>query len=204
MIMHPSTSLFVLLAFTGCARYEFDVLEPPDLARHIGPDKWETANWGPVDYNLRTVENRLVIDVHNVTDREMRLLGDRSYVVGPDGQSHPLGGRIIGPKSFVRLILPPMMRVVYPSGPRVGFGIGFGGGGWHHHHGGGYFVGGGAYDPFWDQPQYAVVFDGPEGGYWEWPGEGEARLTLVIQQAGAGGEAGAQLTHQFTVRRKRL
>jgi hypothetical protein len=192
-----------LLSAVGCARYEYDVVEPPALARHIG-DRWETANWGPVDYGLRTVENRLVIDVHNVTDREMRILGDRSYVVGPDGQSHPLGGRLIAPKSYVRLVLPPMLRAV-PTGPRMGFGVGvgFGGGHWHrhHHHGGGYFVGGGLGDPFFDEPQYAVVFDGPEGGYWEWPGEGEARVTLVFQR---GDDTTSLITHPFTIRRKRM
>ena len=56
-------------------------------------------------------------------------------------------------------------------------------------------------DPFWDEPAYAVVYDGPEGGYWEWPGEGEARVTLVLQH---GGDAGELITHPFTVRRKRL
>jgi len=88
-----STILICALEMTGCARYEFDVVQPPELARHIA-DKWENARWGPVDYRLRVMENHLVVEVQNVTREEIRILGDRSYVVGPNGQSHPLATRL--------------------------------------------------------------------------------------------------------------
>ena len=34
----------ILLALTGgCARYEYDLVRPPDLSRHVGARQWESV-----------------------------------------------------------------------------------------------------------------------------------------------------------------
>ena len=45
---------------------------------------------GSIRPALRTVENRLVLQIQNKTDDPIQLLGERSTVVDPGGQSHPL------------------------------------------------------------------------------------------------------------------
>src|SRR5881394_1297012 len=90
----PSISLILM---TGCARYEFDLVQPQDLARHIGSQSDETVRVDPLEYRMRAVENRLVVRIFNPTTDPITLAGDKSYVVDPAGQSHPLRAQTIAP-----------------------------------------------------------------------------------------------------------
>jgi len=95
----------------------------------------------------------------------------------------------------VRLILPPMPRVYERSGPAIGVGLGVGFSSGRYGHG--RYFGGGLYDP-WDEPRYIAVYD---GAAWDWPGEGEARMTLVFQ---IGADATKPVTHAFVFRKKKV
>jgi hypothetical protein len=128
----------------GCAHYEYDLVEPPELARHVGKSEVVVPK-EPLEYRMRTVENRLVIHVINPTDEPVTLIGQQSYIVSPGGQSHPLRPQTIAPHTFIPLILPPMRPYYYyPYYPTWGWGFGvvgvgghFHGGGHHHGNGGG-------------------------------------------------------------------
>jgi hypothetical protein len=129
------------------------------------------------------------------------LLGDRSIVVDPRGQSHPLRSQAVAQGSFLKLILPPMPAEVRRSGPTFGIGIGVGYSHFHGRHGNHAFHHGGLWhDPFWyDEPRYYSVYDPNDSTYWEWSGEGgEARLVLVFDQGGK------LFTHEFVFKRKRV
>jgi hypothetical protein len=194
---------FVLAPLTlcsiGCARYEYDLVHPPELAQHIGRDKPVEVTLEPLNYRYRTVESRLVMQVCNSTNAPIRLLGDQSTVVDPRRQSRPLRGRAIAPGSFIKLVFPPLMPVVEPRGPVIGFGvmaIGSSGGYYRRR-----FLHGGAfgYDPAFDGPRYYSVYAADDGTYWEWDGEGEIRVILVYQQGDQ-----KPFTHEFVFRRKRV
>jgi hypothetical protein len=62
----------------------------------------------PLEYRLGQYEGRLSIRILNPTSDRILLLGDRSYVTDPAGESHPIRGRVIGPHSFIRTLLPPV------------------------------------------------------------------------------------------------
>jgi hypothetical protein len=179
----------------GCARYEYDIARPPELARHVGAQQWVSAPQDPLDYRFITADNHLVMQIHNRTDAPIQLLGDKSVVVDPRGQSHALRSQTIAAGSFIKLILPPMPAQVQPSGPTFGFGIGLGVGsvyrGGRH---GGYYDG--LNDPFlYDQPRYYAVYDPNDTTFWEWTGDGEARITLTYDRGGK------TVTHEFAFRR---
>src|SRR5688572_26779464 len=111
----------------GCARYEYDLVEPRELTRHIGGNVDQAVEIDPLTYRLRSVDNRLVIRVYNNTDDSIELLGDKSTVVDPNGQSHPLRSQSIAPRSFMKLILPPPRPQVYDrGGTTFGVGVGYG------------------------------------------------------------------------------
>ena len=86
----------------------------------------EVVRIDPLEYRLRSYENRLVVNVFNPTPDPVTLAGERSYVVAPNGQSHPLRGQTIAPDTFVKMILPPMRPYYRESGPNIGFGLGVG------------------------------------------------------------------------------
>jgi hypothetical protein len=136
------------------------------------------------------------MEIHNSAADAVQLLGDRSVVVDPEGQSHPLPTLTIAPSSFVRLRLPPGERV--RASPRVGLGLGVGYGSYHR--GGMYPYG--YYGPMWDDPlydtprYYNVAPSSPT--YWEWPGEGQIRLTLLFDRNGE------RFTHEWTLARRKL
>jgi hypothetical protein len=187
------------LGSIGCARYEYDLVHPQELAQHIGRDKTVEVTREPLNYRFRTVESRLVMQVYNPTTAPVRLLGDQSTVVDPRGQSHPSRGQSIAPGSFIKLIFPPLMPVVAPRGPVIGFGvmaIGSSGGYYRRR-----YVRGGAfgYDPILDGPRYYSVYAADEGTYWEWEGEGEIRVLLVYQLGDQ-----KPFTHEFVFRRKKV
>jgi hypothetical protein len=185
---------------SGCAKYEYDLVQPPELARHVG-DTWTVATIDPLEYRLRTYENHLIVQVWNHSTEPIQLLGDRSVVVDPKGQSHPLRSQAIAPNSYLKLILPPAPTEVYRSGPTFGIGVGVGVGHFHGHdwHGG-YPYYGGFYDPFWyDEPRYIAVYDNNESAYWEWDGDaGVARMVLVF------GQGDKTFTHELAFRRKKM
>src|SRR5688572_31818 len=64
----------------GCARYEYDIVDPPDLAQHVGKGPVTVAA-EPLEYTLRTYDNRLVMFVENPTEDPIKLLGEDSVIV---------------------------------------------------------------------------------------------------------------------------
>jgi hypothetical protein len=197
----------VLLAITcaclgGCAHYEFDLVQPTDLARHIGDNRQERFARDPLEYRMQSAEGRLVIKVFNPTGDTILLLGRLSSAVDPGGESHPLADQTIAPSSFVKLILPPMRPQVTPSGPSIGIG-----------------VGAAAYDDSmgklypsyrdaWmyspdvdfrdDHPRYYSIYDGNDPIFWDWQGETEVKLTLVFRRGND------QFQHEFVFHRKKM
>src|SRR6266566_4763282 len=121
--MRTSFIVVLLLLAGGCAKYEFDLMEPADLAAHIGRDKETIVKRDELEYRMQAVESRLLMFVVNSTDDAIELIGQESTAVDPAGQSHPFRSQSIAPHSFVKLILPPM-RPYYRAGPTFGFGLG--------------------------------------------------------------------------------
>ena len=181
----------LLLLGGGCAKYEFDLVQPPDLATHIGRDTEKVLKRDELEYRMLSVDGRLLMHVVNATDDPIELLGPQSTAVDPSGQSHPFRSQTIAPHSFVKLILPPM-RPYYRAGPTFGIGVGV-----HAYHGSGSYWSEWN-DPYWDEPRYFAMVDETDTLYWEWEGEGEARIRLTYRR---GRE---EFHHEFTFRRKKV
>jgi hypothetical protein len=197
----------------GCARYEYDLVQPPELARHVGRSE-VVVPVDPLEYRLRTVENRLV----SPTDEPVALIGSQSYIVSPNGQSHPLRPQTIAPHTFIPIILPPMRPYYYyPTGPTWGFGFGVVGVSHihHDHHRGGrhrgrdgVFYGGGVgyADPYFygpplpPPPPYYLSDEEVDMVYWPWKGESDVRLHLVYQR----GTNAKSFSDDFTFHRKKM
>jgi hypothetical protein len=193
-------SAFILL-FTGCARYEYDVLEPRQLAGHVGTKGWVSLRrQGDLEYLLRTADNRLVMLIHNRGDATLKLLADDSVVVDPAGESRPVAGATLVPGSHVKRIFPPPRPRVGPYGPTIGIGVGaaYGSGHGHYHHGHhhhGYY--GAGYDM--TEPRYYTVYDPNDRTYFDWPGGTSVRLLLTFQREGA-----ENVRHEFLIRRTKM
>jgi hypothetical protein len=188
--------LLILLCATGCTHFEYELVKPPDLAQHIGTKEDVTFAREPLEYRLRSYEDRLVIRIYNNADDPVQLIGEQSAVVDPQGQSHPLRSATIESHSFIKLIIPPIPPTVEPYGPSIGIGFGMvaqrdepsstqtdaplylmldG----HHFRRGYYGV------SYWDPwpydyyaPRYYAVYD--QTTWWQWKGEGEARVALTF------------------------
>ena len=177
-----------LFLFCGCARYEYNIIEPPDLAQHIGGDQAVTFSRNGLLYRMRSYENRLVIQISNTTPQPILLVGGQSYVVDPQGQSHSFAAQTIGPQSFIKLILPPLPPESVPTGPIFSIGIGVAASP-DEFYGPGYFF---------DRPHYLAVIDSNDE-FWKWEGESNVMLSLAFSQAGA-----APFTHRFVFHRQKM
>jgi hypothetical protein len=169
----------VVTLLVGCAKYEYKLVQPGDLARHIGK-QIEHLSIDPLEYRLQSYEGRLVMQIFNATQGLIQLDGTRSVAVDQDGQSHPLRSQTMAPGSFIKLIYPPALPRIQRVGPsfRVGVGVG-------------------ARAERYDGPYYLDFYDAGDATYWDWTGETEVRLTLVFQ-----GEK--TFTHQFVFRRQKV
>ena len=96
----------VMLLTSGCAVYQYDVVSPAPLAGRVGGDADKVLDVNPLIYRLRSVDNRLVIRVYNPTQDPIEIVGVRSTVVDPYGQSHPLRGETIAPRTYIKIRLP--------------------------------------------------------------------------------------------------
>jgi hypothetical protein len=191
---HVRFLLTLTLLGAGCARYEYDVVSPQPAAGHVGRKGDHSFALDPLEYKLRTVDNRLVVRVYNPTSEPVTLLGGRSAAVDPDGQSHPLITQTIAPGgSFIKLILPPPRPRVYGGGSTFGIGVGVGTYPHHHHHHRS------SIDswPDDDGPRYMTVYDDNDTYYWDWKGEGQARLNLVYARGEAPDGGGRASTFAY-------
>ena len=220
-------ALFAGFASGGCAHAEYDILQPQELAQHVGTKNWVTVPMDPIEYQMIAADNHLIVRAYNRSNEPIQFVGEQSTVVDPAGQSHPLPlqNQTILPGSFIRLVLPPRRPRLAPSGPTIGIGIGgvFGSAG-RFRRGFGYsrFGYGYGYHPFWyDHPRYYAVYGGgDEALYWNWKDEGRVRLVLVYRpqggagvppppdtrpfREGEGGPSGRMFSHEFAFRRVRV
>src|SRR5688500_2308119 len=200
-------STCAILSTGGCARYEYDLVHPPELRRHVGGKTDEVVRLDPLEYRLRTVDNRLVMRVYNRGDAPIQLLGEQSVVVAPDGESHPLRTRTIPPGSHVKLIFPPPRPRLERGGPSFGVGVGVGVSNHGHRGAGTPYDPYGSYDPYYDEPAYYTMYEPAEALYWDWNGETDARIILVYQRAGpaaATAPAASELRHELTFHRRKM
>ena len=193
-LLAPYLIMCIFAGATGCTRYEYDIVEPQDLARRVGKGPVHLPV-EPLTYHLRAAEGRLVMFVENPTGEPVKLLGEDSFVVDPGGRSHPLRSQTIAPESNIKLIFPPLRPRLERTGPSIGIGVGYGRAfrrGYYGRHRG-------YYDPFFyhDEPRYyAVVDDGTT--YWNWDGETDVRMTLVYEGRGE------RITHRFVFHRVKV
>jgi hypothetical protein len=200
-----SVITFASLFAGGCATYEYEIVEPPQFAEHIGQKSDAVVTLDPLEYRLRSVDNRLVIRIYNHSGALITLLGARSTVVDPKGQSHPLRTQTIAPSSYVKLIIPPPPPQLPAYGPVFGVGVGTSVGD-AAAVGGRYFE-----DPYFAAPVYAV-YDPNDSYYWEWEGDdggGTARLTLIYQPEPGSPNTATQpmagpIRHEFVIRRVKM
>lgn len=168
----------LLLWCGGCATYEYDLVRPPELARHIGGQP-QAVQMEPLIYHLQSYDNHLVMQVQNPTADPISLIGDQSTIVDPGGQSHPLRSQTIAPGSFIKLIFPPVPPRIERTGPSIGIGIGYG----RH--------------PAYHEPQYLTVYE-DSAFYWDWDGQTDAKMNLVYERNGQ------RFVHQFMFLRKKM
>ncbi len=206
---HAVASILPLAAMAGgCTSYNYRVLQPPADAGTVATDAdFSILQRDPLTYRLRVKDNRLVVLIFNPTDGQIRLLGDKSVVVDPNGQSHPIQGQAIAPGSYGKLILPPPTPEIRGYGPGYYGGPGFYGPGIGL--GIGTTIGRATHKSGVVQTAFLAnrassdaviyrVFDQGNNYFWDWKGETTARLTLVYEKAAGGG-----FTHEFTFGREK-
>ena len=196
--------LLVVLA-TGCARYEYDVIEPPDLAGHVGGKSWVALRRAhDLEYRLRSADNRLVMRVYNRGAQRVKLLGHDSVIVDPRGESHPMPGVTIPPGSYVQRIFPPPLPRAHRYGPSFGVGVGVTGA--QHVHGGGHHSYGHHHRyPFYSagfhdfEPRYYTVYDPNDPTNFAWPGGTSVRFIFAF-----GREGEDVIRQEFLIRRVKV
>jgi hypothetical protein len=178
-------ALFLSILCGGCATFEYDVVQPAEMAQRVTADADTVIVMQPIEYHLQADSGRLVMRIFNRADDSVQLMGDKSVVVDPQGQSHPLHGQAIAPGSFVREILPPFPPTQTQPNFGVGVGIGISRGDEP-----GYILPRG-----YNEPSRIDVIPDSAAYFWEWDGETQVRLNLVYEHGDRSFE------HHFVFRR---
>jgi hypothetical protein len=167
----------LLLACGGCATYEFDILQPPTQNRRISTDSENRLAIDPLEYRLRASEGRLIMLIFNPTGDTIELLGSKSSVVDPSGQSHPLRDRAIAGDSFIKEILPPYRPHLVE--PEPSYGVAVNG------------MVGAADQPGYVRPRgYGAypsgldAYDDASAYFWDWDDQTDVRMNLVFDRSG--------------------
>ncbi len=163
----------------GCRTYDYRLVQPAGVAP-VTDKEVVRVRVDPLEYAFSRYKDRLAVRISNPTDDPIALLGTKSYVIDPRGESHPLGGRVIGPHSFTRLLLPPEPisgQIVGAWGPGWGWGPGV-------------YWGYGPYYPYYAPFYDPFMYMPPTATYevrtpydWHW-GTGPARLRLTYDRKG--------------------
>jgi hypothetical protein len=100
------SAIALLLLTSGCHTYQYRVVQPPQ-AHSIITGQPVMIHYDPLEYTFARVQDRLAISISNPTTNQVVLRGDKSFVMSPRGESHPIPGRVIGARSYARMLLPP-------------------------------------------------------------------------------------------------
>lgn len=170
IVLFAAGSLFL----TGCSTYQYRVVQPTTGAPPVASQS-VSVHYDPLEYTLSRDHDRLVLQINNPTDDKIVLVGNRSFVVDPNGESHPMRDRVLAPRSFAKLALPPMpFTYAYPD--YFAYGPGWG-----------WFYAGSWYDPFWGPGWWGpppLTYRQVLTSYdWHWK-EGPARLRLMYDHGG--------------------
>ncbi len=133
-----------LVVVCGCRTYEYRVVQPAGTPPVVS-DVPVVVRYEPLEYRLWRYHDRLHVRINNSADDRITLLGNQSYAVDPNGESHPLPTRVIAPHSFTQFQVPPEpITYRYPDYWSWGTGWGWGWG----------------YGPYWG-PYYGPAFYAP-------------------------------------------
>ncbi len=168
---------FLACLLGGCAHYEYDLTQPAALTAHVATKVDTIVRVDPLEYRLQTVDNRLVVRIFNPSNDEIVLIGERSCVVDPEGQSHPLRGGSIPSQTYLKLIIPPMPPAMDEVGPSFNLTA----------------VGGAFREPLY------LMSDTIDCGEWDWSGEGDARVLLIFFLRGD-----KEFRQSFTFHRRKM
>jgi hypothetical protein len=177
--MKINTSLLLLammLSVTGCQSYVYRVVQPATGSQVIA-NQPVSVHYDPLDYQFARNSDRLSMRILNPTDNQVQLVANRSYVVDPKGETHPMRGRLIAPHSYISMLLPPIPLTLPYAYP---------GWAWGPYWTGPYY---GYYDPWYGYYQVFTQYD------WTWK-TGLARLHLNFEHAGQ------TFTHDFQIARE--
>jgi hypothetical protein len=177
------------MGLTGCRTYTYQIVQPAQAAATVA-DQAVPASVAPLEYTFSRAGDRLAVQIHNPTEDRVTLVGQKSYVVDPTGQSHLLPGAVIAPRSHIIMYLPPRPQRIEARSTGFAMGWGFGG-----YHGGMWPYGGGYYDPIYYYGPSITTYDIPTPYDWKW-GTGLARLSLLFER----GEE--TFEHQFEFNRR--
>ncbi len=188
-----SLALVGMAAVCGCAHYEYRLVQPAASAQRIG-EETVTVSCPPLEYRFARRDDHVAVRVDNPTENTVTLEADKSCVVDPQTESHPLHGAAIAPHSYLRMLLPPapLTFTTYGYAPYPWFSP-YGYYGW-----GGY-----APYPFWpyyNEPiiaPYSYSYRLVTPYHWDWK-EGEVQLHLSYQSAGT------NFVHTFDFLRQRV
>ncbi len=160
----------------GCESVGFEILEPHEFTGHISANRDTHFGMGGLEYPFQAAGGRVVAKIYNHQEIEVELMGDRSVVVDPSGESHPLHDQTIAPDSFIREIFPPFPPRDEEPGPAIHFGV--------------------FYGQARETDQRVQYLDLDESAYhWEWNGATEVRITLVYLTSTK------KLEHTFVIRK---
>lgn len=162
------------ISLCGCVSYQYRVIEPKGVAQPIAEHP-VLVQYAPLEYHFAKSHDRLAVQINNPTDEQITLVGERSSVVDPAGESHPLRGQVLEPRSFGRMLLPPPpISIPYPD----------------YYYGWGPYWGpyGGPYYPYyyggWYGPPPVSYYEVRTPFNWTWK-TGPARLHLTYNRKGA-------------------
>jgi len=180
-VMKPAgLHLALIWTFTllcGCKTYHYQLTQPPQFAKTI-TEQPANITFEPLEYHLQKRNERLAIQIVNPTSDRIVLEGNRSYVVDPNGESHPLPAKVIAPHSHAQLFLPPRPNIVQSPTVAYGYGWGWGPGPWPPYGPGFYY---GYYGPYYSATpiEYQIVtpYD------WNWH-TGPVRVRFSYEQSG--------------------
>ncbi len=184
----------------GCASYRYEIADPQGQARVVRKDADLVIPALPAEIRARQVESRCVIMIRNPTTQPISLDSAQSTLVDPDGQIHPIAGQLIPPGAYGKLILPPM-REVSPRGPefRIGFGLqvraDIGDSSRNSDKASHSHANSVQKDSSVQQKSLYLMYGEADNAYWEWKGEGSARLILGLVQNEQ------TFRHEFIIRR---